>query len=137
MLCDNCYLKYYFYMLKIVLVARLSVANSGHTVMAGNSNSLNLTLSMVLMPGFSSQSLKFKIRWTIQCEVYTNLILTQRHHRWGKTEWHKRSPLLSPKQFYAEYSLHPQSIWCHGLLIPVKGLMACRNIVSRPSMLRF
>ena len=45
-------------MFRMVLVASLSEANSGHTVMAGKSSSLSLTLSMVLVPGSSSQELK-------------------------------------------------------------------------------
>ena len=49
-------------MFRIDLVAMLSDANSGHTVMAGNSSSFNLTLSMLLMLGFSFQSLK---QWMI------------------------------------------------------------------------
>ena len=48
-------------MLRMVLTASLSVANSGHTVTAGKSSSLSLTLSMVLVLGSSSQELKTHI----------------------------------------------------------------------------
>ena len=44
-------------MFKIVLIARFAVAYSGHTVMAGKSNSLNFTLSIVLVAGSLSHSL--------------------------------------------------------------------------------
>ena len=44
-------------MLKMVLAANPSLANSGHTVMAGNSSSPSPTLSIVLVLGSSSQPL--------------------------------------------------------------------------------
>ena len=46
-------------MFRIDLVAMLSDANSGHTVMAGNSSSPSPTLSIVLVLGSSSQLLTF------------------------------------------------------------------------------
>ena len=45
----------------MVWIASWSVVQSGQTVMAGKSNSFRSTLSMVLVLGFSSQSLIVKL----------------------------------------------------------------------------
>ena len=55
-------------MFKIVLIARLSVAYSGQTVIAGKSSSANLTLWIVLVAGSLSQSLKNK-KYAVTLEI--------------------------------------------------------------------
>ena len=50
----------------MVWIASWSVVQSGQTVTAGKSNSLRSTLSMVLVLGFSSQSLKVNFNWILK-----------------------------------------------------------------------
>lgn len=89
-------------MLRMVLVASLSEANSGHTVTAGKSSSLSLTLSMVLVPGSSSQELKMMDKsriWREGTNLHVGILdeKSQKTHRAPHQEHpdHAVQPVLS------------------------------------------
>ena len=66
----------------MVCTASWSVVQSGQTVMAGKSSSLKLTLSMVLVLGFWSQSLMININWIFnlgRSYVYAVKMRTERY----------------------------------------------------------